>query len=63
MRYWPGTNIVKSTNNAFDWRKERDSIANSKEFKQSYHSTMVNSGNGAHKNKTFTIYSRAKASK
>ena len=27
MKYWPGSNIVKSTNNAFNWRKRVPTVA------------------------------------
>lgn len=26
--YWPGTNVVKSTGNVFDWRKQQPQKAN-----------------------------------
>ena len=63
MQYWPGTNIPKSKGNAFDWRATNSQITNTKEFKLSQHSTLVNAGNGTEKKRTFTIYSKAKASK
>lgn len=37
MNYWPGTNIPKSSGNAFtDWKDGRPSIFNTKNWKQSY---------------------------
>ena len=63
MQYWPGTNIKKSQGNAFDWRSTLSQITQTKEFKLSQHSTISNAGNGADKKRTFTIYSKAKASK
>ena len=63
MKYWPGTNIVKSYGNAFDWRKERSKITNTSEFRISQHSMIVNAGNGTNKKRQFTIYSQAKAAK
>ncbi len=63
MNYWPGTSIVKSQGNAFDWRNNISKIANSTEFKQSQQSTAVNAGNNSRKKKAFTIYSKAQKSK
>ena len=40
MTYWPGTNIRKSTNNAFDWRT-KDS-----EFMKSFHAFLRQSRAG-----------------
>lgn len=60
MNYWPGTKIVKSKGNAFDWRKGEDSIASAKEFTKSLKSTQANTGNGTNKRRVFTIYSKAK---
>lgn len=60
MSYWPGTNIRKSTGNAFDRQGRGASIASSKEFKHSHHSATVNAGNGAIKRKTFTINTKAR---
>lgn len=59
MNYWPGTNIPKSTGNAFDWRGKVSQIASSHSFRQSQAATKQMQGKG----KNFTIYSRAKASK
>lgn len=36
MKYWPGTNIVKSQGNAFTlWKENRPSLANNQKWKQS----------------------------
>ena len=35
MNYWPGTEIVKSMNNAFNWRSEPSEVTSTKEFKLS----------------------------
>ena len=62
MKYWPGTNIVKSKNNAFDWRNQTSRVID-RDLMNSQQATLTNTGNGAHKSRAFTIYSRAKASK
>ena len=62
MKYWPGTNIVKSKNNAFDWRSRPSRLVD-RDLLNSQQATLTNTGNGAHKSRAFTIYSRAKASK
>lgn len=59
MTYWPGTNIRRSTGNAFDWRGGVSQIASTREFKQSQLATKQMAGKG----KTFTIYSKARAKK
>jgi hypothetical protein len=60
MNYWPGTEIVKSTRNAFNWRAEPSEVTSTKEFKAS-----VAAKRNAHMQKArqFTVYSKAKASK
>lgn len=62
MKYWPGTNIRKSTGNAFDWRAGMSKITTSKEFKLSQASSIAMAGKGTDKGRSFTIYSKAKAS-
>ena len=63
MNYWPGTKIIKSRGNAFDWRNSTSKVTNTKEFKLSQHSTLANAGAGTDRKKSFTIYSKAKATK
>lgn len=57
--YWPGTNIVKSKNNAFNWKAKTDVLTNSKDWKQSVAGTY----NASLKKSSVTVYSRAKPSK
>ena len=47
MSYWPGTNIKKSQNNAFDWRGQ-SKITSDTKFKQSYIG-QKNASNGLEK--------------
>lgn len=58
MNYWPGTNIKKSKNNAFDWRGG-SKITNDVKFKQSYIG-QKNVSNGIEKRQTIIVYSRPK---
>ncbi len=60
--YWPGTNIIKSQGNAFDWQRSASRVTSSKEWKMSQASTLQTAGSGTDKRKQFTIYSKAKAS-
>jgi len=57
--YWPGSNIVKSKNNAFDWKAKSSVLTDSKEWKQS----LAGAYNASLKKSSFTIYSKAKPSK
>lgn len=57
MNYWPGTKIVKSTNNAFtSWKENKDSFAVSKDWKQSYNASKTMVG----KAKTNITFSKKK---
>jgi Fe-S cluster biosynthesis and repair protein YggX len=61
MIYWPGTKIVKSMNNAFtSWQNTQSVVTSSKEWKASEASKRQMS---TQQNKSFTIYSKAQASK
>ncbi len=63
--YWPGTNVVKSKGNAFDWRASRDSVVTQdKDWKQSATGTRnaVRYGDVT-KSTSFTVYSKARPSK
>jgi hypothetical protein len=57
--YWPGTGIVKSHNNAFDWRIKTLVITDDKGWKQA----VVAKNKVTLKKSAFTIYSKARASK
>lgn len=59
MIYWPGTKIIKSQGNAFDWRSYSSKITSTTEWKQSQISSQRMAGTGTDKKKQFTIYSRA----
>lgn len=63
MTYWPGTNIVKSKNNAFDWRNTASKITATTQWKQSEISTQRMAGSGGDINRQFTIFSKAVASR
>ena len=64
MNYWPGTNIVKSTNNAFtDWKHGRSKITSSAEWRMSQASTKQMAGSGGDPKKQFTVYSKARQMK
>ena len=64
MTYWPGTNIRKSTNNAFtEWRYGRSKITNSTEWRMSQASSRQNAGAGTDPRKQFTVYSKARQMK
>lgn len=59
--YWPGTNIVKSQNNAFtNWKQTPSLVTRDKEWKQAEAAKrqMV-----LQTNRPFTVYSKARASK
>lgn len=55
MNYWPGTKIVKSTNNAFNWRRPSE-VTSTKEFKASVAATR---NTHMQKSRKFTVYSKA----
>lgn len=55
MNYWPGTEIVKSTRNAFDWRRPSEVTA-TKEFKAS---VAAKRNAQMQKSRKFTVYSKA----
>ena len=60
MNYWPGTEIVKSMNNAFNWRSEPSEVTSTKEFKLS---VAAKRNTHMQKARQFTVYSKAKAAK
>lgn len=61
MNYWPGTKIIKSMNNAFtSWKTTGSAITNSAEWKAS---EAAKRQMRTQKNISFTIYSKAQASK
>jgi hypothetical protein len=60
MNYWPGTKIVKSTRNAFNWREDSSVILSSHDWKSAESArrqTIIQP------KKKFTVYSKAQASK
>lgn len=60
MSYWPGTNIKKSKNNAFDW-KNQISLAQDKDWKDSAQKAKNAIANaGIEKKQSIIIYSKAK---
>ena len=44
MMYWPGTNIVKSKNNAFDWKTKKSQITQNIDFINSNRSKLQMAG-------------------
>ena len=59
--HWPGTKIVKSQGNAFDWRaKSTSTVTQDKEWKQSATATLNAVRHGdVTKSTSFTVYSKA----
>ena len=57
--YWPGTKIIKSKNNAFDWQSKKEALTSCFDWKQSVAGTY----NASLKKQSVTVYSRAKPSK
>jgi len=60
MTYWPGTEIPKSTRNAFNWKAEPSEVTSTKEFKAS---VAAKRNTQMQKSRQFTVYSKAQASK
>ena len=61
IEYWPGTKIVKSQGNAFtNWKDGPSIVASSRDWKAS---DAAKRQMGSQMNRSFTIYSKAKASK
>lgn len=58
--YWPGTKILKSKNNAFDWRTNKEALTSNHDWKQSVAGTYNAS---LKKSSIFTVYSKAVPSK
>jgi hypothetical protein len=56
--YWPGTKIVKSRGNAFDWRQEPSAVLSSHDWKSS---ESARRQSVLHPGRSFTVYSKAKA--
>jgi len=55
--YWPGTKIIKSRGNAFDWRQKSSEVLSSHEWKSSESARRQSALNP---NRSFTVYSKAK---
>lgn len=60
MNYWPGTEIPKSANNAFNWRREPSEVTSTREFKAS---VAAKRNTQMQKSRQFTVYSKARPSK
>lgn len=54
VEYWPGTDVVKSRNNAFEWQGQPSHLTRR---------GAPNISNSVTPGRAFTIYSRARASK
>lgn len=63
MNYWPGTKIVKSRGNAFDWRGCSSRLLEDPAIRASNNSRLQMAGAGSDPKRTFTIYSKARKSK
>jgi hypothetical protein len=61
--YWPGTKIVKSKNNAFNWQSEKTALTDNKKWKQSIVGAFNASFNKSLKKSSVNVYSKAKSSK
>lgn len=56
MKYWPGTKIPKSQNNAFtDWKSGKESLANNRSWRQS----LIGQKNAAHSKKNSITFKRS----
>lgn len=60
MNYWPGTKIVKSQGNAFDWRGRTSIVTQDKHLKASNNAKAQMAGASTDPKRSFTIYSRAR---
>ena len=56
MNYWPGTEIPKSTRNAFNWKADPSVVTSTKEFKAS---VAAKRNTHMQKSRQFTVYSKA----
>ncbi len=57
INYWPGTKIIKSQGNAFDWRQKPSDVLSSQDWKSSEAARRQSALNP---NRSFTVYSKAK---
>lgn len=60
MNYWPGTKIVKSQGNAFDWRGRTSIVTQDKNLKATNNAKAQAAGVSVESKKSFTIYSKAR---
>ena len=60
MNYWPGTKIIKSQGNAFNWRNRGSVVLNDPVIKASNHSKKKSMPVTPEPKQSFTIYSKAK---
>ena len=58
MNCWPGTNIPKSTGNAFDWQSKKSEITKHADFMSSNNAKKYMLGKT--ESKYFSTYSKAK---
>lgn len=64
MNYWPGTKILKSRGNAFDWKNgEHSKLARDPQIRASNNARLQMAGAASDPKRTFTIYSKARQSK
>ena len=57
MNYWPGTKIVKSRGNAFDWKNTNSNILNDPQLRAV--NLLLKQKTELKSKKSFTIYSKA----
>lgn len=60
MNYWPGTNIIKSHGNAFNWRNCKSEVLNDPIIKASNSAKKKSTQKTVEPKQSFTIYSKAK---
>lgn len=61
MKYWPGTKIIKSQGNAFNWQGKGSMVISDPKIRMSG-ATKKQMATTEHK-KSFTIYSKARPAK
>lgn len=61
-KYWAGSSIPKSSNNAFDWRNGASEVLKDAYFKRSETGKNNTAKRAEESGKDFIIYSKAKAS-
>lgn len=61
MTYWPGTKIVKSRGNAFDWKNKESSLLTDPHLR-AVNAVLLQKA-ALESKKSFTIYSKARREK